>query len=760
MKNSNLKHIFEEENRSLEGGPISQTKLLDYLENRFNHHYQIVQEALTVIFNVLKRNSEHAAQVLNSILEMVIYLPNRKVVSVLLKHMVKSLFTVIPSAHLEECTFVLTSFLKRLISRYNRLASVNSYALYKSSSGNLFKLESEIFVNIKYRELKEESDYYKQIYKDASNSFSYSDPHPVFGKRQPHCSEFLDLFSIVHFCDVFHWLYRSFIMMVNDLLPLLVSNKIDGYFLYILLLENFHINQELLERFHIETISLMLIANLNCMYLMKNSSYFLFNSSKVFSFYKKTLKLGLNHFAKNKTFFEGSELQNMNELSKVEKRFELAIRAVIMLRNETFYDLPSNTKTKNYPDNNVQIAKFAKLDFEYRKKHLCKLTFTNKSSKMIYEDIDANNRVIGKVSPYSNPVLLCALYNTKPFSKELVQGLKYEENFYTNAKKLLMTLLGHELDSLKAFYRQDFGGYRYDFTMEKHTFTDAEYKVYLAIALEITYKLSVYLLRKLDYALPSSTHINFVTEVIDHYSEFCYKTPVALDYFIFHNSSYPQRLKEVFYWQAPQIPTLYKYVSYKYDKSPILHILFTKIMKRLHAEQLLFYLPQIFQSMNTKAAFQISKFLLSYAKKSFLFCHQLIWKSKVESKPDEEGQNLSMDLPIIATKLLRKTLSALNPTERYIFESVDNFFENITAISGRLKPKTEKSEKKKKIKEGLLDIQPNDYLYIPCNPQEKLEKIKYDSGTPMQSAAKCPILVSFYCRKFEVTTLYITLLTL
>jgi phosphatidylinositol 4-kinase len=38
---------------------------------------------------------------------------------------------------------------------------------------------------------------------------------------------------------------------------------------------------------------------------------------------------------------------------------------------------------------------------------------------------------------------------------------------------------------------------------------------------------------------------------------------------------------------------------------------------------------------------------------------------------------------------------------------------------------------------------------MPTNPRYQITAIKLDSGTPMQSAAKCPILVSFYCRKYE-----------
>jgi hypothetical protein len=40
-------------------------------------------------------------------------------------------------------------------------------------------------------------------------------------------------------------------------------------------------------------------------------------------------------------------------------------------------------------------------------------------------------------------------------------------------------------------------------------------------------------------------------------------------------------------------------------------------------------------------------------------------------------------------------------------------------------------------------------VYMPTNPEYRVTRIKLGSGNPMQSAAKCPIWVSFYCKKFE-----------
>jgi len=49
----------------------------------------------------------------------------------------------------------------------------------------------------------------------------------------------------------------------------------------------------------------------------------------------------------------------------------------------------------------------------------------------------------------------------------------------------------------------------------------------------------------------------------------------------------------------------------------------------------------------------------------------------------------------------------------------------------------------------LKMIKPDKYVYMVTDPNYKIVEIDYSSGNPMQSAAKNPIFISFYCRKFE-----------
>lgn len=91
-------------------------------------------------------------------------------------------------------------------------------------------------------------------------------------------------------------------------------------------------------------------------------------------------------------------------------------------------------------------------------------------------------------------------------------------------------------------------------------------------------------------------------------------------------------LKRINYWKPPNIQILFNYLSPEYERYPYLQLYSTKILSRLKSDQILFYLPQIYQALTLKSGQIVYNFLLEYARKSASFAHQLIWISKVESK--------------------------------------------------------------------------------------------------------------------------------
>ena len=91
-------------------------------------------------------------------------------------------------------------------------------------------------------------------------------------------------------------------------------------------------------------------------------------------------------------------------------------------------------------------------------------------------------------------------------------------------------------------------------------------------------------------------------------------------------------LKRINFWKPPNVQILFKYLCQEYERYPYLQLYVTKVLSRLHSQQILFYLPQIYQTLTLNTGQIIYDFLLEYAKKSASFAHQLIWIAKVESK--------------------------------------------------------------------------------------------------------------------------------
>ena len=157
------------------------------------------------------------------------------------------------------------------------------------------------------------------------------------------------------------------------------------------------------------------------------------------------------------------------------------------------------------------------------------------------------------------------------------------------------------------------------------------------------------------------------------------------------------------YWKPLHIPALFQYITIPNITLPII-----KILKRIHPTQFIFYLPQVVQIFHGQNLPLLSHFLLQYSQQSVLFQHQLIWIAKVESKIDldhkrkQEAENpndqlqqmiekglvsskqleLTKNVPVLVNDLIRQ----MTDEQKNFFNKLNNFFESVTAISGKLYP--------------------------------------------------------------------------
>jgi phosphatidylinositol 4-kinase len=94
-------------------------------------------------------------------------------------------------------------------------------------------------------------------------------------------------------------------------------------------------------------------------------------------------------------------------------------------------------------------------------------------------------------------------------------------------------------------------------------------------------------------------------------------------------------------------------------------------------------------------------------------------------------------------------IAEFSPVDKDFYEREFSFFDEVTNISGKLKPyiKRPKPEKKQKIEEELRKIKVEVGVYLPSNPDGVVVGIDRKSGKPLQSHAKAPYMATFRIRK-------------
>jgi phosphatidylinositol 4-kinase len=163
-------------------------------------------------------------------------------------------------------------------------------------------------------------------------------------------------------------------------------------------------------------------------------------------------------------------------------------------------------------------------------------------------------------------------------------------------------------------------------------------------------------------------------------------------------------------------------------------------------ETVFFYIPQLVQLLRNDPYGYREKFIIDAAKTSPRFAHQIIWNMNANMFKDETCVEMDPLKPTLE-RLIEKIVSSLTGSDKKFYEKEFRFFEQVTGISGKLKPLVEagasKFEKKKKIDEEIRKIKVEVGVYLPTNPDQIVVDIDYDSGKPLQSHAKAPFMATF-----------------
>jgi len=161
-----------------------------------------------------------------------------------------------------------------------------------------------------------------------------------------------------------------------------------------------------------------------------------------------------------------------------------------------------------------------------------------------------------------------------------------------------------------------------------------------------------------------------------------------------------------------------------------------------------FYVPQIVQTLRYDVLGYVERYILETAQFSQLFAHQIIWNMKANAFKDDESTIPDAIKPTL-DKVRDHMVNSFSEFDRDFYEREFAFFDEVTGISGKLKPliKASKPEKAQKIEEELRKIKVEVGVYLPSNPDGVVIGIDRKSGKPLQSHAKAPYLATFRIKK-------------
>ncbi|KAI1107915.1 hypothetical protein F4804DRAFT_296325 [Jackrogersella minutella] len=208
------------------------------------------------------------------------------------------------------------------------------------------------------------------------------------------------------------------------------------------------------------------------------------------------------------------------------------------------------------------------------------------------------------------------------------------------------------------------------------------------------------------------------------------------------------QLKFLLYWAPVNPVTAVTYFLPAYRNHPFLIQYAMRALEYHSVDVTFFYVPQIVQGLRFDAVGYVERYIIETAQFSQLFAHQIIWNMKANSYKDDDATIPDAIKPAL-DKVMEKMISSFSDEDKSFYEREFAFFDEVTDISGKLKPliKRDKPEKKQKIEEELRKIKVDVGVYLPSNPDGVVIGIDRKSGKPLQSHAKAPYMATFRIKK-------------
>ncbi|XP_027354041.1 phosphatidylinositol 4-kinase alpha 1 isoform X3 [Abrus precatorius] len=239
-----------------------------------------------------------------------------------------------------------------------------------------------------------------------------------------------------------------------------------------------------------------------------------------------------------------------------------------------------------------------------------------------------------------------------------------------------------------------------------------------------------------------------VTQLVQTHIVNVRNIPEALPYFITpkavdDNSVLLQQLP---HWAPCSITQALEFLTPAYKGHPRVMAYVLRVLESYPPERVTFFMPQLVQSLRHDEGRLVEGYLLRATQRSDIFAHILIWHLQGETVPEtgkdpNSGKNGSFLELLPAVR--QRIIDGFSPKALDVFKREFDFFDKVTSISGVLYP-LPKEERRAGIRRELEKIElEGDDLYLPTAINKLVTGIRVDSGIPLQSAAKVPIMITF-----------------
>ncbi|KAL2928772.1 Phosphatidylinositol 4-kinase alpha 1 [Bienertia sinuspersici] len=225
--------------------------------------------------------------------------------------------------------------------------------------------------------------------------------------------------------------------------------------------------------------------------------------------------------------------------------------------------------------------------------------------------------------------------------------------------------------------------------------------------------------------------------------------PEALTYFVTPKAvdDNSMLLQQLPHWAACSITKALDFLTPAYKGHPRVMAYVLRVLESYPPERVTFFMPQLVQALRYDEGRLVEGYLLRAAQRSDVFAHILIWHLQGETCEPEgskevDSQKNSAFLALLP-QVRERIIDSFSPKALDIFQREFDFFDKVTSISGKLFP-LPKEERRAGIRRELEKIEmQGDDLYLPTAPNKLVRGIQVDSGIPLQSAAKVPIMITF-----------------